>query len=360
MQEIQCQFTTPEAAFIVYWCQKVTLDEKFEAWQEIIRTMPDCSMEKRVNMMQIDSFHVFLENYIALQKQDIQNFYAGDGCIYSYECHETENSFYDNWNDRWYGKFDLFFSDYASCMDDCRKKILADNNIDRIRVFKCLLNQTEELTRNNPDSILFNNKLEIMNVDVYHEEEYDDDLKLAFEGMCFDFPTPFKRGDILVQYAIDKTDRNRPLVLSYITTWNSKEMISRGFSEHECPFRGGWENYDRFVRKLLKTNDCSDMHAIGTIIWDGEETLDVDNTLIIPIDLEYYREPLKGMERQLQVVSCYEKGEVDISLLVNCCSAIRIEEYSKEIRSECIRPYTKEAMEQVGMISTDNRSVLED
>jgi len=133
LQEIQYQFTTSEAAFIVYWCKHATLDKKIEAWNEIIKTMPDCSMERRLNMMQIDSFHAFLKDYIALQKQDIQNFYTDDGYIYRYEYYKTENL------ERFDG-FGMLFSNYASCMDYCREKILADGDVDSIRIFKCLLN----------------------------------------------------------------------------------------------------------------------------------------------------------------------------------------------------------------------------
>ena len=51
LQDIDYQFTTPEAAFVVYWCKHATLDKKIEAWQEIIETMPDCSMERRESLM---------------------------------------------------------------------------------------------------------------------------------------------------------------------------------------------------------------------------------------------------------------------------------------------------------------------
>lgn len=315
LQDIHYQFTTPEAAFIVYWCKHATLDKKMEAWQEIIKTMPDCSMEKRWNMMHIDSFHAFLEVYITLQKQDIENFCSGDGYIYRYELLDA-----DGWNGD--ERFDFFFSDYVSCVANCRKEDLAD----KIRIFKCPYNQTELMMQICTDTILLNNNFEIMDINVFHNEKYHNDLKFAFKGMCFDFPTPFKRGDILVgyagyemDYADHEMDCDRPFVLSYIST--------------------------------------SDMDAFGTHIVHEDGTLDHDAILIMSIDLEYYREPLYGMERQLQVVSCFEKGEVDALLLANCCSAIRIEEYAKKVNHRCIIHYKrkKEAMEQCGMLSANSK-----
>lgn len=43
--EINYQFTTPEAAFVVYWSKKPVKD-KIRAWEEIIRTMPDCVVQE--------------------------------------------------------------------------------------------------------------------------------------------------------------------------------------------------------------------------------------------------------------------------------------------------------------------------
>ena len=46
LRGINYTFTTPEAAFLVYMCKHVTLEEKFQAWFEIIRTMPDSELEE--------------------------------------------------------------------------------------------------------------------------------------------------------------------------------------------------------------------------------------------------------------------------------------------------------------------------
>ena len=56
LRELQYQFTVPEAAFLIYMSRSASLKEKFDAWQEIINTMPDCSMEERFNMKAIPIF----------------------------------------------------------------------------------------------------------------------------------------------------------------------------------------------------------------------------------------------------------------------------------------------------------------
>lgn len=40
LQKLNYSFTTPEAAFLVYWCKNAALEERIAAWREIIDTMP--------------------------------------------------------------------------------------------------------------------------------------------------------------------------------------------------------------------------------------------------------------------------------------------------------------------------------
>ena len=44
LQEIRYQFTIEEAAYLVWQCRRVTLEEKFAAWEEIVDTMPDSAI----------------------------------------------------------------------------------------------------------------------------------------------------------------------------------------------------------------------------------------------------------------------------------------------------------------------------
>lgn len=344
LQEINYQFTTPEAAFVVYHCKKATLSEKINAWQKIINTMPDCSLEKRINLMPIKSFHSFLSDYIELQKRDLQNFCSDIGFIYRCKYHQT--TYIPDGG--WYNELDFFFSDYTSCTDYLKKQKDELIDIDKIRIYKCLLNPTKKDVEKRPSSVLINSTMEILELDVPHKDEYDMNLDDAFIGMCFHFPTPFKRGDILINYKIHDLYKNRsflsgkgPFVLSYITTWNSKEMLNRGFNEYECPSHKGWEDFDKERERHLKTGDFSDMAAIGTGI-DDDGNLFTDWTLLLPIDLEYYLEPLEGFERQLQILSCYEKGEISNELLTNYCFAIRTEELTKKIIQNCTNTYGKQ------------------
>ncbi len=68
LKRINYKFSTQEAAFLVWYCETATLEEKFGAWEEIINTMPNCSMQERIDMEAIPDFHKFLIDYIKLQK----------------------------------------------------------------------------------------------------------------------------------------------------------------------------------------------------------------------------------------------------------------------------------------------------
>ena len=74
LKDMRYKFTVPETAFLIYMCRRATLNEKFDAWQGIIDTMPDCSMGERLNMEEISSFQRFLTEYIALLKKLLKVF----------------------------------------------------------------------------------------------------------------------------------------------------------------------------------------------------------------------------------------------------------------------------------------------
>jgi len=61
LKEIGYQFNTLEASWLIYQCRTASLPEKIEAWQEVIATMPDCSGERRLNCVAIESWHEFTE-----------------------------------------------------------------------------------------------------------------------------------------------------------------------------------------------------------------------------------------------------------------------------------------------------------
>ena len=262
LREIYYQFTAPEAAFVVYW-SKLPVKNKLSAWEEIIRSMPDCTVQgsERTDRPEITSFHAFLREYMELLKQGITN-----------------------------------------------------------------------------------------------------SSSRVFEYMCFPIPTPFKRGDILTYYETNEISGrgdvredeydlidswNRPFVLSHINAWNVHE-----YKEGFCAW--GWHGV--LTVEMYGVYKAADwvMRPAGTYIRDARGSLERAGRLpVLYTDLEYYRKPLKGPERQLQAYSSYECGDIREDLLINSCFAIRMEEYCREVREDCIIYCPDEILQKTGLKSDD-------
>lgn len=77
LQKLNHRFTTPEAAFLVYWCKTASLKEKFAAWREIIEAMSNCAMAERSaweaeHQAQIEK----MEQELAQLKQELSALYV--------------------------------------------------------------------------------------------------------------------------------------------------------------------------------------------------------------------------------------------------------------------------------------------
>ena len=60
---------------LVYQCHDATIEEKHQAWNEIIETMPDCCIEGRRIMEPQESLHAFLKKYMEIEDELIRDFY---------------------------------------------------------------------------------------------------------------------------------------------------------------------------------------------------------------------------------------------------------------------------------------------
>ena len=68
-------FTPVEAAWLVWKCETITLKERHKAWQEIIDTMPDCSVNEEQG---IESLHMFLKDYMENENQLLEVFFKNE------------------------------------------------------------------------------------------------------------------------------------------------------------------------------------------------------------------------------------------------------------------------------------------
>lgn len=88
LRSIDFQLSTIEAAYLVWFSKTATLDQKCEAWQEIVQTMPNCSLEAThagLGRPAIPDFHAFLRWTIDYNKRCVDAFASGTGYVYQYE-----------------------------------------------------------------------------------------------------------------------------------------------------------------------------------------------------------------------------------------------------------------------------------
>lgn len=343
LRNIGYEFSTPEAAYLVWQSRKVPLNDKIAAWEEIVDTMPDCEVdENRFCDTNFKTYHEFFKYYIALQKSLPERFYQNNGeFIYTFECHYSSKRYS---NDDCLQDAYCYFSDYESCFDKV-KEDNEDGEYDQIIIKKYKLNND---SYKYPVSLAVNGNYGIMSASEFLSDE-EDNADNVFEEMWFDIPTPFKRGDIVCNANAIKPTR-RPFVIDFLNTWDYDKMIENGFDDEFARIK------ERKTCRLHKSGDFGDMSAVCYYIYDNsvvyENLANKENYL----EFEYYSEPLKNENRALRPISTYlkivnepGKNRPLVSLL-NSYKTIIQEEENKKSR-QLFWAYTEEARKDYGIDS---------
>ena len=184
-----------ELAFLVALCDTITLDEKHNAWKQLIKKYSDCSMERRTDMEEIRSMHEFLHKYMEIQEKSIERFFTKDNAIYRYvikyksKCKSNLRSCMED---------SRMFSDIGICLSTMKNEIADtcdDENICEIYVIKEWLDWSGDYPKT--IKLKMNLEMAILSVEESYLSNEENDIFRAFEGMWFSIPTPFKRGDIV-------------------------------------------------------------------------------------------------------------------------------------------------------------------
>lgn len=322
LREQNYQFTVPETAFLIYQSIKLTLEEKIQAWEEIIHTMPDCILDGRRSMVQMSSFHQFLRDYIKIKRKEMKRFYQKENAFYTYETYEEYGGEFC-----WYPS-ERYFTDY----DLCRREFWinhAETGIEKVKFIKNFIISEEE---NNGGCIEVetDNQLNVLEIypmkdDILSDEEIGIDV--VFECMWFSFPTPFKRGDILIN--ITPGIKEEPFVLDYMCTWSDKDFRENGDTRENR-----WaKSSDELLEYHKREGDISDMGYAGYYAGEEEIRHDVNHYYL---NLERYPLSLQEKYQALYAISntiTPDKGKgINLELLWKACTLIWQEEKCKEQR----------------------------
>lgn len=281
--EIGYQYNALEAAWLVYHCGHVTLAEKHAAWKWIIDTLPDTSLHdySDCDYLSGKTVHQILAEYM-----DMQNFFLDEFksvCIDGHFAYTRPSK----WVEGVFTSFDNegAFSSYDKCVECALKQVDFTKTGYIVIRRKALLDYGE---------VFINSEGSILDVDPdCSEEEKFNEYRYFFDRCCFDLPVPFKRGDIV--------------------------CIDDELQEYRKP--------------IVLTDICvEDMCIAGYIAVDAWQHGLYRNTFGNYMDVEYYRDELKGIDRILKPLSDWLKGECgdDISQVLSEYYRIMKEEEQKK------------------------------
>ncbi len=320
LKKIGYGFSPKEQAWIVWHSQKKTLNEKVAAWREIGVNNPDYPVsygkEKEEPLANL------LNRYIELIERELQAFYAAsDEVFYEVKCCHKEEGWDEDYSVQ---------KSAQACFDEV--KWAHDGHLEWLK--KMEIKQTKFGKRFSCREVLFNAAFEPMRIEVYGEYSTDDDLEQLFENMWFAFPTPFKKGDIVVSrhhpYG-GYRDMEEPFVLTNLISWGSKDLKANGYEDKDGLYKRVDEGIER--RTCSRYASTMDMTAYGYFQQDDGRLY--HECIHDYFDLEYYRGKPTGLRKILWALSNYLKDEIEVDLLMNAYSVILQEDEAQRTR-DCL------------------------
>ncbi len=301
-REIGYQYNALEAAWLVSQCQSIPLWEKHEAWQWIIDNMPDYEITNvgYRHPLKGESLHKMLADYMKMQNQFIIEFKNGTGgWFYSYTSHYNNNSSCESY----------FYEGFFSGWDKCVKNINASEDADydfiyaTVRRFKP--DEEYKISRfyGNIDVDIMGQVMDVSPGGFTNNNERWSLLDGFFDELWFEFPVPFKKGDIVWLKSLYRPEESDPIVLTGIII-------------------PPWSERDKYLEKRRKGGDTSDMNIWGyaaDMEWHNGYYGVYSEVWWNYMDVEYYRKELSGVERVLKPISNWLKGEFrdDLCLLLS-------------------------------------------
>ena len=262
-----------ECAYLVWQSRRQSVDQKIAAWEELIRDFTDCallpsdsSQRSACPQKYANSLHAFLRDYIALHKRILADFYRGG----------DDAAYYDSDGNLDGGPYHMA----AECIGYALQW-LSPPHCTRAAACKRWFGGGKSIT------LSIREGGAVMGIDTVGLSESEEELWNAFEELHFDFPVPFRKGDIVAaQYSPFARDEQEkvPFVLHRIA------------GARDGDARAGLDNLFCMGAYGYFADGC------GGVRYDQ-----IENYLA----LEYYRGDLTGTRRILQAYSDYEKGKID-------------------------------------------------
>ena len=323
LKKIEYSFDSLETAWLIYSCKKLSYIEKKKEWSELIQEMSDCPVPKRSNCRGWDSLHDLIRQYINIMDAEITDFFKDETSgefvyMYSY-LYEEDRS--------WTEEYETIFPSLKECLEAYREdvdELDETHNPDGTGVIKYRLKKQSLADRNEVYEIECNSNGDVMDILRNSTREADAaDVIDSFDGMWFDFPTPFKKGDIVWVPCSENNIRwncDGAFVLLGLSTWDANEYIRN-------------------------SGDTSDMNGYGYFV--NENGTIYREVMHNYMDLEYYYGPYKLNEKILPALSMYIKGEIEVDFLMCAYRKILLEIASDD--SMLKSWYSEETVKKLGL-----------
>lgn len=344
LEDMKYEFNALEAAWLVSQCKDVTLEEKHNAWKWIIDNMPDMEVKERINCSYRESLHDTLNKYMELDKDLMKEFCAEDEGVYTCILYENGNKitsltqeisvFFNHEDCIRYVK--EFLDDYREYLDEA----IPDQNEQKGYASRTVAKAVRHFKNHDHKIVVtYDINCRIKYVDIWKSdnEEHFELISQFFDGFWFDFPTPFKKGDIVYKVG-DKIDETQAYDL-----WSGICVLTSLFP---------WGLNDEEKRKHYiegRSGDNSDMTYYGYFQYeDGTFYHECNWTYM---DLEFYRGPFNGVRRACKALSSFLKGDIDIGLFSLANRQFILEKQKEIIKEHC--HFTDEGLKLAGLIDGD-------
>lgn len=298
LHEIKYDFNAKEAAWLINQCNLISIEEKHEAWKQLMQEIPDFKLGERFDFLPDNSLYELLRRNIKYQNEQLELFNKGDkGAVYQYR-------FYCPGDSEWTENYDGVYASIEECWDKVEEDM--DLGIEVIDIRK------KYISTNGTITVRFTPSRVAMNINSYKDEGDDESLKANFDEMWFDFPVPFKKGDILVPVHTPGPNNlwseTGPFVMDSITPWE-KELNER--------------------MQYVARGDSSDMLAWGYFQDpDGRIYRECRSNYM---NLEYYEGSFCGPRRLLIALSNFMKNEISVEMLLSAYRKTIMDEINDDV-----------------------------
>ena len=308
-KEIGYQPPPQQIAWLIWQSDSHDLNAKHQAWKHLYfeNLTEDCNSTLQ-----------FLEQYMYLENEMVELVCSDSVILYC--CRQCrEPLFYENTDS-------CFFTSLRAVKNHIRE-LASKGDCLRFQVTGYLADKSDDNAQT--VSLFFNPDASIQSVDWLKTRNelvnrYNG-IECTFSNMWFNFPVPFKKGDIICQKGFD---------------WTGSHTL--GFPEVVKQTRYDYcNNHHEYSGK-----GYGDIGIYSYFISDtGQLELESHSGLM---NCEYYRKPLTGADRQLSVMSGFLKGEINEHLLVLALQKIDSEERSLNSSQY---DYDEDILNKFGIIS---------